>query len=321
MTQEDWDILNERKITYRSYLQDRNNSQSKDALTAINRLAKKVVREAKERAVNTALKEFENLKELGSLREAYVKLKGTLRNVNISWFDRGRFVESRPSNRAFQQHYAKLFETVPHAPIAEHEQGESRNSLTLSSCEDAIVGSNHEVAQSEVYSRLCERDDGGDGDETDCEITSYEVEAAISRSRSHKAPGKSGITIDLIKAFKDLLISPLTDLFQTHWENPSSIPSAYKDAKVVSIHKKGDKMDTNNYRSIFLLDSVGKVFCRIAQRRLCRVVEAGLDKYQFGFRGGRGTAQAIWALRMRIQKAREDGRVFVSCLYRFGEGI
>jgi len=75
---------------------------------------------------------------------------------------------------------------------------------------------------------------------------------------------------------------------------------------VISLHKKGSRKDPNNYRSIFLLDCVGKVFCRVLANRLQVLVAERLDRLQFGFRPGRSTQQAILALRNKIQLSIES---------------
>ena len=115
----------------------------------------------------------------------------------------------------------------------------------------------------------------------------------------------SGITTDLLKTFSELLVGPLLELFQVHWDDPDSVPQRYKDAKVISLFKKGDRKDPSNYRGIFifLLDSIGKLFCRIVYRRLLDFYGTGMDPYQFGFRKQRSTAQAVWTLRILLERA------------------
>ena len=84
------------------------------------------------------------------------------------------------------------------------------------------------------------------------------------------------------------------------------MPQEYKDAKVVSSLKKGLKTDPNNYRSSFMLEAKGKLLCKIIKSRVESKTSQKLDKFQFGFRKGRSTLQAIWGLREIILESREQ---------------
>ena len=137
-------------------------------------------------------------------------------------------------------------------------------------------------------------------------------QVALTLSKRGEAPGLSGITTVLLKTFPDLLVEPLLELFQVHWDNPDSVPQRYKDAKVISLFKDGDRKDPSNFhRWIFLLDSIGGLFCRIVYRRLLDFYGTRMDPYQFGFRKQRGTAQAVWTLRNLIQRAKD----LKKCMY------
>ncbi len=58
---------------------------------------------------------------------------------------------------------------------------------------------------------------------------------------------------------------------------------------MIPVHKKSSRSDTKNYRSIFLMSVVGKVF----ERTVAKVISHHLDEnfllsdQQFGFRPGR----------------------------------
>ena len=82
-------------------------------------------------------------------------------------------------------------------------------------------------------------------------------------------------------------------------------PRDWSRMMVTPIHKKGDKMDPNNYRAIALLSIPGKVFCRILMDRSSDIIERSLSESQPGFRPNRGTTDAIFIARQIIEKARE----------------
>ena len=74
-----------------------------------------------------------------------------------------------------------------------------------------------------------------------------------------------------------------------------NFPDALKIAKVIPIHKKGDKQNLNNYRPISLLPVMSKVFEKVINIQLNQRLEGMniVDNDQYGFRNGHGTDDAI----------------------------
>ena len=64
-------------------------------------------------------------------------------------------------------------------------------------------------------------------------------------------------------------------------------PSKWKQANIVPLHKKGDKRDPQNYRSVSLLSLFGKVIEKIVYDELLRHVAPVLSSSQHGFLPGR----------------------------------
>ena len=114
-------------------------------------------------------------------------------------------------------------------------------------------------------------------DEDPDSSTQCDVQVALTLRKRGKALGLSGITTDLLKTFSVLLVRPLLELFQVHCDNADSVPQRYNDAKVISLFKKGDRSDPSNYRGIFRLDPIGKLFCRIVYRRLLHFYGTRMD--------------------------------------------
>ena len=52
---------------------------------------------------------------------------------------------------------------------------------------------------------------------------------------------------------------------------------------ICPIHKKGDKMDCQNYRGVSLLSVIYKVFAKILAKRLSPYTEQIIGDYQCGF--------------------------------------
>ena len=72
---------------------------------------------------------------------------------------------------------------------------------------------------------------------------------------------------------------------------------------LIPISKKGDLSKCDNWRSISLLDVVGKVIARILQDCLQKLAEDELPESQCGFRKGRGCSDMIFTIRQLVEKS------------------
>jgi len=83
---------------------------------------------------------------------------------------------------------------------------------------------------------------------------------------------------------------------------------------IILLHKKGDKIECNNYRGMSLLNSVYKVFSKFLFNRLIPYVEECLGEYQCGFRIGRSTVEQLSIIRRIIEKNMSTTRTCSRCL-------
>ena len=80
-------------------------------------------------------------------------------------------------------------------------------------------------------------------------------------------------------------------------------PDQWREGIIIPLHKKGDKNDANNYRSITLLSCLSKIFTSILNSRVVSFCEEnnGISDAQFGFKKGSSTTDAIFALNTLIE--------------------
>ena len=105
---------------------------------------------------------------------------------------------------------------------------------------------------------------GNSDDEPD--ITMDEVQAAIRRLKTNKAPGIDHITVEeLDEATKGTGLQVIHRLCELMWQE-EKIPDDWKHSIIVPIHKKKDKLECNNYRGVSLLCQSSKVFSSIAAK-------------------------------------------------------
>ena len=71
------------------------------------------------------------------------------------------------------------------------------------------------------------------------------------------------------------------------------LPREWKESIIVPIHKKGDRMDCNNYRGISLLSTSYKILSNILVSRMTPYANEIIGEYQCGFRRNRSTGSTI----------------------------
>ena len=113
--------------------------------------------------------------------------------------------------------------------------------------------------------------------------SSTEVFDTLVKLKAGKAPGKDSITPELLSKCASGIANSLSLLFNRSFSE-CRIPSDWKEALVVPIHKGGPRTIPTNYRPIALLSVVSKVLEKIVHRRLSMFLQPVLSCKQSGFR-------------------------------------
>ena len=85
----------------------------------------------------------------------------------------------------------------------------------------------------------------------------------------------------------------LTLLFKKRFA-PGHIPTQWKQANVVPVHKKGNKSQVSNYRTISLLCIVSKVMERYIYNSVYNFVEPLINTHQHGFMTGKSQLLSVY---------------------------
>jgi len=110
----------------------------------------------------------------------------------------------------------------------------------------------------------------------------FEVELAIEKVKNHKSPDIDQIPAELIKAGGRIICCEIHKLVISIW-NKEELSDEWKESIILSIYKKGDKTDCNNYRVISLLPTSYKVLSNILLSRLTPYAEEVIGDHQCGF--------------------------------------
>lgn len=155
-----------------------------------------------------------------------------------------------------------------------------------------------------------ERNESNPSQEIDeVSFTGEELATAAYRLPAGKACGVDGIPNELLRRVAFFKPSVLMDTFNSCLRQ-RKFPAAWKEARLVLLHKGPDKpVDApSSFRPISLLNTAGKTLERLILSRLNRhlSIEANaLSEFQYGFRVGRSTEDAIKTV---LNFAEEAGR-------------
>ena len=103
-------------------------------------------------------------------------------------------------------------------------------------------------------------------------ITIDMVKKAVSQMKAGKAPGPSGIMVEMIQAAGDRGASMICDLAAAIIHD-GKVPSDWQQSFIVCLYKgKGDALERGNYRGLKLREQVMKVLERIVDGLIRQLV-------------------------------------------------
>lgn len=137
-----------------------------------------------------------------------------------------------------------------------------------------------------------------------------EVEQLIRNIASDKATGADGVSIRLLKMAAPAIAPSLTKLVN-HCISAGSFPTLWKTAKIISLHKGGDRSDKNKYRPISLLPLISKVLERHMHNAIYAFLKENklIYKSQYGFRKQHSTETALINIVDRLLQNIDDNKV------------
>ena len=131
-----------------------------------------------------------------------------------------------------------------------------------------------------------------------------EIEKALKEMKKNKSPGNDQLTSDIIRLGGYEALKQITTIFNNILRT-QKIPHEWKEAKIIILFKKGDRKDIKNYRPISLLSHMYKLFTRVLQKRMEKVLDSNQPREQAGFRKGFSTTDHLQTINQIIEKCNE----------------
>ena len=92
-------------------------------------------------------------------------------------------------------------------------------------------------------------------------VTESTVYKLISTVNTKKATGLDGISAKFIRDGCSVTASPITHILNLSLSQ-STVPKAFKEARVVPLYKKGGRGEVGNYRPVSILPVVSKRYLK-----------------------------------------------------------
>lgn len=121
-----------------------------------------------------------------------------------------------------------------------------------------------------------------------------ELLKAIEKLKSGKAPGPDALTAEMFKACGPKLLAALLKLINLIIST-RNIPEQLIISEIITLFKKGSRLDCTNYRPITLLSHVYKLLMQIIYNQISTQLMSALPRNQAAYQPGRGTTADIAA--------------------------
>ena len=132
-------------------------------------------------------------------------------------------------------------------------------------------------------------------------ILREEVEATVKSLKPGKSTGVENILAELIQAGEETMIDALLNICNKIWLT-GEWPTTWTQSLVITLPKKGNLQQVQDYRTIGPISQASKVILKILLNRLRPQAKEITAEERTGFRPGRSTTEQIFNLRILCER-------------------
>lgn len=147
-------------------------------------------------------------------------------------------------------------------------------------------------------------------------ILREEVEYAIKCMRKGKAVGEDEISTEMLEAAGSFGVEKVTQIANMIYDT-GYIPKRMRESTFIAIPKKEGTLECEKHRTISIMSQLGKIILSVIRNRIRQKIDNCVSEEQYGFRKGKGTANAIFALRMVTERSIEMQKDVYMCFVDF----
>ena len=151
-------------------------------------------------------------------------------------------------------------------------------------------------------------------------ILEDEVESAVKEMKKGKAVGDDGIAIEMIQALGDMGTKILTKQLNKIYE-AGKLPLELCQSTFITLPKKPGTTECGQHRTISIMSQITKVLLRIILKRIRNKITPLIGREQFGFMKDKGTTNAIYALKMIMERSIEKCNDLYICFIDYSKAF
>ena len=127
-----------------------------------------------------------------------------------------------------------------------------------------------------------------------------------------KAVGEDEIALEMMIALGDFGITQLTRLFNRIYDT-GNITNSLCESIFVALPKVEGTLDCSKHRTISIMSQIIKILLRVILKRIRNKISPEISDQQFGFVAGKGTANAVFSLRMLAERCLDVQKEIFIC--------
>ena len=134
------------------------------------------------------------------------------------------------------------------------------------------------------------------------EILESEMRQAIRTAKIRKAPGPENVRVEMLKLLNETALKYLKHLMNEIYER-GRLTKKMCQSIFISLLKNAGTVQCDEFRAFSLMSHLTKILLKVVSQRMKSKIMQEIDVCQYGFRADCGTRNAVFILKVLIQRS------------------